>query len=598
MAHSEGHKVTLDNVKLHYVDSFEDASKFIQWMGERTSAPIGVDTESTGFYWHSGDYVRLAQVGDADTGWAFNWERWSGMFECALRQHTGPIDMMNAKFDWSFLHKAGVTLDQRRIRDVGVAAHIREPHLSRALKNQSRRWVDPRAGAGQNELDAAFTKSGWTWATVPTDFNLYWTYAALDTVLTRRLADIHFPAIEYAARALDIETEYQWLAQKMEAHGIHVDLDYAQDHYDKFTEYCDQVEKWCWDEYQVKPGSNAKIIEILAKAGFQFSKATKSGAISLDGAVLEGIDHPLAKAVLQRRRLQKLASTYLRYYLGHADPEGFIHPSINTLGTRTSRCSMDNPNLQNLPRKSDTNPAAQVVRNCMAARPGYTMLTCDFDQIEMRGLAIMSRDPGLIAAFNSPEDFFVNLARVVYRDPFIQKSDERRRVTKNVGYAKIYGAGVAKMAITAGIPEDQARSANSSFDQSYPEVRGFLKQVFDEAMARKQTDGFAWTDCPLTGRRHPAEPGKEYALPNYKIQGWAAALFKSKQLELQAAGLGEYMVVPVHDEIVMEVPDEDVRDAVRTLQQVMNDDQLFPVPITASVAYGKRWGEKKDWSDE
>lgn len=258
---------------------------------------------------------------------------------------------------------------------------------------------------------------------------------------------------------------------------------------------------------------------------------------------------------------------------------------------------MDHPNLQNLPRSSENNPAATVVRNCISARDGHTMLFCDFDQIEMRGLAIMSGDPGLVAAFASPEDFFVTLARSVYQDDAITKKDERRRVTKNVGYAKIYGAGVAKMALTAGVPLAQARYANDGFDSLYPGVREFQDLVYREAMQRRSNEGVAYTTCPLTGRRHVADPGKEYALVNYKIQGWAATLLKTKALELDAAGLGPYIVAPVHDELILDVPNDLVRDAVHTLQAIMNDDKQFPVPITSSVSYGQRWGEKKEWTN-
>lgn len=589
--------MSLDNVSLRMVDTMEDVDDFLGWWGACYIHSLSVDTETTGFKYHGGDYVRLVQVGDRDTGWAMRWDRWSGLFESAMRGHTGPIDMMNGKFDWTFLANAGVQLDRTRVRDVGIMAHVLEPHLSRSLKNQAKRHVDPRAGAGQAELDRAFSESKWTWETVPYDFQPYWSYGALDTVLTSRLSDHHWPTVQaIAPKAYDIESAYQWTAQRMEAYGMHVDVEYAKSHYLEFMRYCDEVETWCKKEFNVKPGSNAAIIQILSDAGYQFSKQTKSGAVSLDGEVLKGIDHPLARSVLRRRQLQKLASTYLHYYIENVDANQLIHPSINTVGTRTSRCSMDSPNLQNLPRPSETHRAAEVVRNCMSSRPGHTLLMCDFDQIEMRGLAIMSRDPGLIAAFNSPLDFFVNLARTVYQDPSIQKNDERRRVTKNVGYAKIYGAGVAKMALTAGVPEAQAAYANRSFDEAYPLVKQFLNDVFREAMGRKVTDGVAWTECPLTGRRHPADPGKEYALPNYKIQGWAASLFKMKQLELEAAGLGEYMVAPVHDEIILDVPNAELTDAVRTLSKIMNDHTMFPVPITASVSYGQRWGEKKEWS--
>lgn len=588
--------VPLDDVKVFLVNDTETVERFIPWLRRRLERRLAVDTETTGFYWHSGDRVRLAQVGDQNVAWVFPWERWSGLFEAAMRDHAGPIDMMNAKFDWSFLDKAGVRLDRARIDDVGNMAHVLEPHMSRALKNQAKRHVDPRAGLSQGVIEKAMRDNGWTWETIPETFNHYWFYAGLDTILTRRVSDVHRPVVETRSPvAYRLETDFQWIAQQVEAYGAHTDQEYAAKHYEKFTAYCNQVEKWCQDEYGVKPGSNAAIVSILAEAGFEFSKATKSGAVALDAEVLEGIDHPLAQAVLNRRRLQKLASTYLKFYVENADSDGLIHPSINTVGARTSRMSMEHPNLQNLPVRG-AHPAVKVIRNCITARSGHTLLFADFDQVEMRGLAILSEDPGLIGAFLDPEDFFVTVARNIYSDPLLIKSDPRRQPTKNAMYAKIYGAGIRKQALTAGVPYEQMRFVNDALNLAYPGIERFSRAVFNEAMRRLAEVGEAYAVCPLTGRWHFADRGKEYALVNYLIQGWAAALFKMKMIELDNAGLGEYIIAFVHDEVLLDVPNDCLSDAAHTLRKVMNDGTMFRVPITAGVSYGKRWGEKAEWS--
>lgn len=590
----------LSNVKLHLIESVDDAQNLLHWFSRvGPDDALGVDTESTGFKWHGADYVRMVQVGDGEHGWAMRWDRWSGLFEAVMRLFTGPIDMMNSKFDYAFLRKAGIELDRSRIRDVGVMAHVLEPHMSRALKNQAKRHIDPGANALQYKLDEALgAHGGWSWATVPHDFEPYWSYAALDPVLTYRLSEVHYPRVmDEAPEAYELENAFQWVALNMETLGVPIDVEYASSHYRKFTEYCDQVEKWCKTEYNVKPGSNAAIIKVLQERGYDFSKTTASGALALDKDVLETIDHPLAQAVLRRRQLQKIANTYLRFYMENADADGRIHPSINTLGARTSRMSMSEPNFQNLPVRGG-NPAVKVVRTCVRARPGHTLVFADFDQVEMRGLAIMSGDPGLIRAFHSPDDFFVNLARTVFQDPTIVKADPRRQIIKNTGYAKIYGAGVAKLALTAGVPVEQAAYANSSWDLAYPRTKVFLDETFAEAMTRRGgTTDLAYTVCPLTGRRHYADRGKEYALVNYKVQGWAAALFKRTLLNADAAGLGQYMILPVHDEIILEVPDEDLRDVITTLRKVMNDAVSFPVPISAGIAVGKTWGEKREWEE-
>src|SRR5690606_18620866 len=122
----------------------------------------------------------------------------------------------------------------------------------------------------------------------------------------------------------------------------------------------------------------------------------------------------------------------------------------------------------------------------------------------------------------------------------------------------------------------------------------FQQEVERVAFSRLAQEGVAYVTSPLTGRRHVADPGREYALVNYMIQGTAAEIFKTKLLELAAAGLDEYMILPVHDEIILDVP-RDVQDSVvETIRDIMNDDTIISVPITAGVASGERWGEKVD----
>jgi DNA polymerase-1 len=260
---------------------------------------------------------------------------------------------------------------------------------------------------------------------------------------------------------------------------------------------------------------------------------------------------------------------------------------------------MSEPNLQNLPRASEKNRGAQVIRNCITARPGHTMLFCDFSQIEMRILAWLSHDVNMARAFTTEGDFFVNLARQVYLDEGIDKKHPLRQRIKNVGYAKIYGAGTEKLAITAGITQLQVRETLAAFDSSFPGVRAYQDRIGREALELRAETGQAYATCPLTGRRHPSDKGKEYSLVNYVIQGAAAALFKMKLIELDHAGLGQWMVAPVHDEIILDVPNAHVEEAAQILMRVMNDYQILaPVPVEAEVSYGFRWGEKKGWDVE
>jgi len=596
--------MSLENVTLHLVDSIDEAFAFKRWVGERRPTigdlnVLGADSETTGLNQRT-DIMRMVQIGDGETGWAIPWEEWGGVAREILTQWEGHLVFHNAPFDRAFLERLKIHIPTNRILDTRPMFHILEPTYSTALKNLAARYVDPRAKAMQDDLDTAISKKGgWTWGTVPVHFGPYWQYAALDPVLTYRLLEEAWPRIhaDGSMAAYELESAVQWVIQRMAQNGAHVDREFAREKMFAFREYCDTVQRWVQDNYGVSAGSDVAIIEVLQREGIEFTKHTKSGArLSLDAEVLELIDHPLALAVLQRRRLQKITSTYLEHIVSEADIEDLLHPDINPLGARTSRMSMSNPNLQNLPRASENNIPAKTVRDCYTTRYGSdgTMIFCDFDQIEMRGLAHMSQDAGMIRAFLDEGDFFVNLAIQVFRDATITKKDPRRQVTKNVGYGKIYGAGIPKLALTAGISKEQMAPVVHAFDASFPGVRAFQNRVQRTALERKSSEGVGYVRSPLTKRRHTSDDGKEYALVNYLVQGLAAEMFKMKILELDAAGMSEFMILPVHDEIILDVPNTELSGVIDALRKVMNDDQLLSVPVTAGIAVGERWGSKRE----
>jgi DNA polymerase-1 len=599
--------VSLDGIKLKLVDSIDEAFNMLQWLGERRPLnALAVDLETTGLD-RENDRVKLAQIGDGMTGWAVPWEHWNGVIrDIVARWEGGWITHNGPSFDLVFLRRAGVDIPQHLVDDTMVRAAVNEPHMSKGLKQQASRHVDAAAGG----LGEVLKGTSWTWENVPVTYAPYWQYGALDPILTYRLEQHHRQVTEATCKdAYDLELATQFVTQRMERYGAHVDRTAARETYERFMKFCTEVESWCIENYGVKPGSNQGVVKILQEAGHTFSKATASGAVALDAEVLEHIEHPLAVQVLARRQLQKLASTYLKFYIERADADDLLHPSINTLGARTGRMSVSEPNMQNLPRQG-TSGAADLVRNMITSRyvertlpddqwralTHGSLLMCDFAQIEMRMLAHFSGEAAMIEAFRHPDlDFFVLLARQIYQDETIDKKDKRRQITKNGGYAKVYGAGVRKFAQTAGIPESQARDFMKWFDGLYPGVQRFSNTTLNEAFERQKAEGLAYIRSPFTGRPFVADSRKEYALINYLIQGSAAEILKRKLLELDAAGLGPWMFLPVHDEILLDVPGEHVMDAANTLQRVMNDNTLLTVPIEAEVSYGRRWGSKMDW---
>lgn len=613
--------MSLDGVQLHLVDSVDEAANMMRWLGTLRSHRIGYDTETTGLSPET-DRVRLVQISDDHTAWAIPFERWGGVVEELVHKWDGEYDMHNAPYDRRMTAVEGIEIPIHKIHDTRLMGHVLEPTESTALKNQASRHIDSRAALLQRKLDDLFSKNYWDWSTVPIvaegDAAIYWQYGCLDPILTYQLRDYHYPRVQaIAPQAYDLELAVAWVIERMERRGAKIDRDFTQENSELFLQYVDQSTKWCIDNYGVKPGTNKDIIDILVReTGYEFQQRTDSGALSLDKNVLDDVirktGHPLAETVLTRRRIQKLQSTYLRRFLEYSEYDGFLHPHINSIGgsskkkgtseglygVRTARNSMDTPNLQQLPRKSESNPPAIVVRNCIVARDDdHDLLMCDFDQIEMRVLAFLSQDPGLIGAFHQPDDFFTTLARDMYRDPDLLKKDPRRQLMKNAGYAVSYGAGPEKFGLTAGISTEDAFVFMNQLHAKYPGIKWMQNEVERISRERKTTEGISYVRSPLTGRLHVADDNRNYALVNYLIQGTAAEILKIKLLELDAAGLGQFMILPVHDEVILDVPRTEQPWVIDSLRGIMNDTTLFAsanVPITASVAMGKRWGEKQD----
>lgn len=609
--------MALEGTELHLVDSVDEAGALMRWLGERPDqlGAIALDTESTGLS-PERDRVRLVQVSDDQTGWAIPFERWGGVVEEIVRKWTKRYRMHNATFDVSMLDSEGIPIPRHLVDDTRLAGHVLEPTESTALKNQASRHVDARAASLQRALDEFMNQ--WTWATVPIEAegpaSIYWQYGALDAILTFQLADIHLTRVQQEApKAYELELGVSFVVSDMERRGARIDREYTELNSEAFLRFIDESDNWCDYHYGVKPGSSQKVLEILQReTTYEFTVRTKSGALSLDKDVLHDIirktQHPLAQTVLSRRQVQKLQSTYLRRFLEYSRWDGFLHPNINSVGgsgkatgaaeglygVRTGRMSMDQPNLQQLPRRSEENTLAAVVRNCVIPREDHVLVMSDFDQIEMRVLAHLAQDEAMRQAFLSDVDFFTSMARNIFQDETIVKKDPRRQTTKNSGYAKAYGAGAAKFALTAGISIEEAQGFLARFDALYPGVRQLQSKVDQVSRQRRAQEGVPYVRSPFTNRRHVADDGREYALLNYLIQGSAAEILKMKLLELDAAGLGEYMILPVHDEVIFDVPSDVEQDVIKTIREVMNDDQLCSVPITAGVARGQRWGEKED----
>lgn len=602
--------MTLGNVRFHLVETMEDANACIDWLSSQTGDRIGCDTESTGLD-KIHDRVRLVQFGDTRDGWAIPIDRWWGLItEIVDRwKRRGRFVFHNARYDIDMLRHHDIDIPLHLVDDTMMLAHIVDPGVSIGLKQQATKHVDPRAASMQSSLDAVMHSGGYTWATIPIaatgPCSVYWVYAALDPIITMRLWEKHAPVVmKQAPKAYDLELATGWVASKMERRGVCVDRPFAEVKRAELLGVYDDCTKRGHSEFGVDLSSKKQIIGRLERDNAKLWKRTPSGNDwALDKEALKGVDHPLVSLLQLRTRVEKLGSTYLRNFIDGSAYDGRIHASINTLGfkeadagamgVKTARMSMSEPNLQNLPRADKNDPLSIIVRNCIVSSPGHTFLFFDLDQIELRIMAHLSQDPGLIEALLSDDDFFMLLMRKVYQDESLLKSDPRRSPIKSYMYATNYGAGLDRLATTTGRPLAEIEELDKGINTSYPGIKQFHQGVHNAAMKRYREEGTAYVVSPMTGRRYASKNlNKLYQLVNHLIQGWAAEIFKMMALELDAAGLGDYLALFIHDEIGIDVPDELVPEAIEIMDSVMNNDKILALPITAGGAKAKRWGEK------
>jgi DNA polymerase-1 len=488
-----------------------------------------------------------------------------------------------------------------RAHDTMIMAHLIDPLGSGALKRLTSQYVDAKAASLQSQLDEGLAKNGWTWGTVPIDYQPYWAYGALDTVLTMKLFELFWekcgPGQPYS-QAYELEMNTRRIVTRMELNGARLDLDYSRRKYDELVEYTEQVKTWAKDSYNgLSITSNIQLVRQFEAMGALITETTPSGAKSASADQLKMLVRDgtpqiqeLAATVLKQRKADKLANTYFSNFIND-NVNGFVHPSVKTLGARTGRMSIQNPALQTLPKGDDT-----VRRAFLPKDDDHVIVTSDLDQVEFRMFATLSKDENLINLFNMADatgsDPFTEIGREVYADPAMQKSDKRRGLIKGVVYGRLYGAGVAKQALTAGVPEEQMRAVSNAFDERFPGMALFQKKVEDVGMRRLRSEGQGYVNT-WTGRRLPCDEDRVYTLTNYLIQGGAAEVFKSNLVKLDQADLTELLIVPVHDEIVLNAPRESAAEIQQIVRECMTTREGWAVPLTADVDGPlENWGQK------
>ncbi|MEK7868071.1 MAG: DNA polymerase I, partial [Candidatus Omnitrophota bacterium] len=339
---------------------------------------------------------------------------------------------------------------------------------------------------------------------------------------------------------------------------------------------------------------------LFEKLGLPIVKKTKTGA-STDVEVLEKLSslHPLPKELLRYRELSKLKSTYV-----DALPElinkktGRLHTSFNQAVTATGRLSSSNPNLQNIPIKTEE---GRKIRKAFIGENGNFIMSADYSQIELRILAHLSKDPELIAAFEKDRDVHSHTASLVFGVDEKEVTPEMRVNAKTVNFGIIYGISAFGLSKSLGIDPGSAQQFIDSYFERYPRVKVYMEDKIEEA----RSAGYVTTlfnrrryipEIKIGGMREQQQA--ERIAINTPVQGSAADLIKIAMINIHRVmkkkNLKSLMTLQVHDELVFEVPMDELDKMKKLVKEEMEGAVKLLVPIKVSVKYGKNWLEMKE----
>lgn len=337
---------------------------------------------------------------------------------------------------------------------------------------------------------------------------------------------------------------------------------------------------------------------LFEKLGLPHGKKTKSG-YSTDSDTLEAIadKHPIVPLIGEYRFLSKVNATFVEGLLKATAQDGKVHSSFNQCVTATGRISSTEPNLQNIPVRT---PQGAQIRKAFIASPGRVLVGADYSQIELRLLAHMSGDEGLIAAFNSGEDIHRHTASEVFHTPLEAVTKEQRSAAKAVNFGIVYGISDFGLARNLNIPVKVAKNYIEMYLERYPGVQAYMHESVETAREK----GYAQT---LYGRRRPLPELKssnyntrsfgERVAMNMPIQGSAADIIKIAMVQvhekLQTEGFQARLVLQIHDELLVDAPTEEAEAVMRLMKDTMENVAKLKVKLIADAARGRSWYETK-----
>lgn len=507
----------------------------------------------------------------------------------------------NLKYDMGVLANYGIEINAKII-DTMLESYVLDSSANRhdldglALKYLGKSSVAFEDIAGKGAKQLTFNQI---------DIEIAAPYAAEDADMALQVHQTLWPKIvdsaELSTVLQTIELPLVPVLSYMERTGVRIDADLLGQQSKALAGRLQQLEE---SAYQLAGtmfnlSSPKQLQEILyTKMQLPVLEKTPTGAASTAESVLQelALDYPLPKLILEYRSLSKLKSTYTDSLPKQIHPRtGRVHTSYNQAVTSTGRLSSTDPNLQNIPIRHEE---GRKIRQAFIASPGYKILSADYSQVELRIMAHLSQDPGLLAAFSDGLDIHTATAAEVFGVPLTAVDAEQRRHAKAINFGLIYGMSAFGLARQLNIERSVAQTYIQEYFKRYPGVHTYMERTRE--LARQQ--GYVTTVCgrrlyvpDINSSQGMRQRAAERAAINAPMQGTAADMIKLAMIHLyewlQADTVDAKMIMQVHDELVFEVAEKDISSATDYIRNAMTTVMQLTVPLEVHISVGNNWDE-------
>jgi DNA polymerase-1 len=507
----------------------------------------------------------------------------------------------NIKYDWMVLKRHGINL-AGVLFDTMLASYLINPskrahNLDQiALDFLDHKTITYKEISGKGKKDVSFSE-------IPLEKAV--PYSCEDADITLMAHHVLMPLIDRADLMElynNVELPLVPVLMNMEMNGVCVDKEKLMDLSKSFEHQLEQLESMIYsiagEEFNIRSSQQmGRILFEKLKLPVQ-KKTRKKTGYSTDVNVLTALadKHELPELILRHRTLAKLKSTYTDALLDLVHPEtGRIHTSYNQTVTATGRLSSSNPNLQNIPIRTDE---GMEIRKAFVPRKDWILVSADYSQIELRILAHYADDDILIEAFNNDEDIHTRTATEVFQVFPSFVTSELRRQAKVINFGIVYGMSPYGLSKELGISRKMAKTYIDNYFARYKGVKRFVDQTISDARKTQKTSTLLGRIRLLPDINSPNKVVREFAertAINTPIQGTAADLIKLAMIRVDAAfrenGLNSAMLLSVHDEIVFEVPPEELASVMVLVKEIMEGIWNLKVPLKVNLASGDNWAE-------